>query len=88
MRNIFIKITYLLIGFNLINFVGCVFKAKIVLSNPQVFTRERLVKERFEEQQWLKGKLNDVPTKSSIQGLIDFRQLKAFHNHRGEVQSA
>lgn len=63
-----------------VNLGGCTIPGTLTISDPQVFTRERLVKERYEERQWLHERLGDVPTEPSIQGLVDFRQFTGFHN--------
>jgi hypothetical protein len=47
---------------------------KIEVGHPQVFTRERLVKERLREAQWLEAKLKDQ-FESTFQGYIDQRSF-------------
>ncbi len=60
---------------------GCSDKLTIIVSDPQVFTRERLVQERYDEHQWLKERLRaDTPKESTVQGLVDFREFLGFHN--------
>jgi hypothetical protein len=49
----------------------------VVVGSPQIFTRERLVQERVEEESWLKSQLDKTPTELSFQGLRDVRDFSA-----------
>lgn len=54
---------------------GCSNKLTIFVSDPQVFTRERLVQERYAEHQWLEERLrSDTPQQSNIHVIIESKQ--------------
>jgi hypothetical protein len=53
----------------------------ILVGQPEVFTRQRLVDRRLTEQQWLEGQLKDkTPTAQSFQGLWDVRTFQGLYN--------
>lgn len=62
---------------------GCSTYGTITVSDPQVFTRERLVQERFEEYQWLAQQLGNYPKETKFQGLRDFREFSGVYNNLG-----
>lgn len=62
---------------------ACSTYGSITVSDPQVFTRERLVQERFEEYQWLAQQLGNYPIETKFQGLRDFREFSGVYNELG-----
>lgn len=55
---------------------GCATGGQIYVSRPQVFTRERLVEERYRDSEWVRGKLDTKEfekVKPVNAGLHDFR---------------
>lgn len=50
-------------------------KGVILVGQPEVFTRERLIEARFEDYEWLRGKLDDADEAVSFQGFVDQRIL-------------
>lgn len=61
----------------------CRYKGKIVVDNPEVFTRERLVSRRLIERNWLEGKLKE----KYIPGYQGFRDLRAFSGFIAQFQA-
>ncbi|MGC3975890.1 MAG: hypothetical protein QM771_16135 [Nitrospira sp.] len=53
---------------------------KVMVSSPQVFTRERLLEERFDEYQWLQSQLDNVPQTVTFQGGRDLSEFAGFYN--------
>src|SRR6476619_1301981 len=49
----------------------------IEVSSPQVFTRERLIEDRWREIQWLNQKLT-TPFQSTVQGMAEQRLTTQF----------
>ena len=59
---------------------GCMDPAKTILVNrPAVFTRERLVNRRLEEQQFLEGKLKEPIPVGEFQGIQDLRTFTSLY---------
>jgi predicted metal-dependent hydrolase len=56
---------------------------EILISRPEVFTRQRLVNRRLAEQQWLETQLAATPTTQTFQGLQDIRIFDGFYNKTG-----
>ena len=56
---------------------ACHHGGSVYVSHPQVFSRERLIKERFEEQQWLASKLDDFDP--ALSGYQDVRSFEGFY---------
>lgn len=56
---------------------GC--KGHVIVGTPQVFTRERLIQERVDEEAWLKQQLAKPPDGVSFQGIRDIRDFSGIH---------
>ncbi|UCE49665.1 MAG: hypothetical protein JSW47_05865 [Phycisphaerales bacterium] len=55
---------------------GCAGSRGIVLvGQPEVFTRERLIDGRYEDYEWLRGKLEDADDAVGFQGFVDRKIL-------------
>jgi hypothetical protein len=54
---------------------------KILVSQPEVFTRQRLVNRRLTEQQWLENQLaSNTPSTPTMQGYQDIRTFSGLYN--------
>ncbi len=61
--------------------LGCRGGGRIYVGHPQVHTRERLVRERFAEVQWLRKQLKTADKiTTTFQGYRDFREFVGFYN--------
>jgi hypothetical protein len=56
---------------------------EILISRPEVFSRQRLVNRRLTEQQWLETRLAATPTEPTFQGLQDIRIFDGIYNKTG-----
>src|SRR6266850_4650519 len=64
-----------------LDIAGCTTRGTIVVSQPEVFTRQRLVDRRLTEQQWLEDQLaQNTPKTQTLQGYQDVREFSGLYS--------